>query len=519
MMAKPNFVMIVTDQHCASWLSCAGHPVVKTPNIDRLAERGVRFREFHTASPVCMPNRASILTGRYPSVHGLKYNGCALSNDARTFVETLADAGYDTAAIGKSHLQPFTGIPAKRLKDKSRDGQDNEAWKHDFAGLDLECPVHYEPDERFQFPDSYYGFRHVDMVTGHGIECGGHYLQWLRKQTPDWYRLREPKEQIGHNYSVPQACRTIMPEELYPTRYIENQTIDWLKQRKEQTDPFFLFVSFPDPHHPFNPPGKYWDRYQPEQFSLATPISAFSMLAPPLAFAHERFKAGGVADTPQEAFAATDRQCLEAMALSAGMLEMIDDAVGSIVDQLEFQGLSDNTVILFTSDHGDYMGDGNLLLKGPWLRQNLHHVPMIWSDPIGSRGETDVLGSSIDFAPTILGRAGVEPYFGLQGRDLLDDVANKGGRDSLLIEFNDNVPRLGLTKPARTRTVYRKDGRLTVFAGEGYGELYDSGLDPSHLSNRWEDAASVDLKATLLEELSVLMAEAMDESPRSFYRA
>jgi hypothetical protein len=89
----------------------------------------------------------------------------------------------------------------------------------------------------------------------------------------------------------------------------------------------------------------------------------------------------------------------------------------------------------------------------------------------------------------------------------------------LLIEFNDNVPRLGLTKSARTRTVYRKDGRLTVFAGEGYGELYDSGLDPSHLSNRWEDAASVDLKATLLEELSVLMAEAMDESPRSFYRA
>jgi arylsulfatase A-like enzyme len=193
--------------------------------------------------------------------------------------------------------------------------------------------------------------------------------------------------------------------------------------------------------------------------------------------------------------------------------------VGSIIDQLEAQGLSDNTVILFTSDHGDYMGDGNLLLKGPWLRQNLHHVPMIWSDPTGSRGETDVLGSSIDFASTILGRAGLEPYFGLQGRDLLADVAHNSGRDSLLIEFNDNVPRLGLTKQARTRTVYGKNGRLTVFVGEGYGELYDSGLDPSHLSNRWDDAASIDLKVALLEELSVLMAEAMDESPRSFYRA
>ena len=87
MSSKPNFLMIVTDQHCADWLSCAGHSVVKTPNIDRLAARGVRFTQFHTASPVCMPNRASLLTGRYPSVHGLKYNGCALPYNARTFVE------------------------------------------------------------------------------------------------------------------------------------------------------------------------------------------------------------------------------------------------------------------------------------------------------------------------------------------------------------------------------------------------------------------------------------------------
>jgi arylsulfatase A-like enzyme len=144
---------------------------------------------------------------------------------------------------------------------------------------------------------------------------------------------------------------------------------------------------------------------------------------------------------------------------------------------------------------------------------------MIWSDPTGSRGETEVLGSSIDFAPTIMSRAGVEPYFGLQGRDLLADVAKNNGRESLLIEFNDNVPRLGLGKAARTRTVYTKNGRLTVFAGEGYGELYDSCLDPSHLSNLWDEVASANLKVALLEELSVLMTEAMDESPRSFYRA
>ena len=131
----------------------------------------------------------------------------------------------------------------------------------------------------------------------------------------------------------------------------------------------------------------------------------------------------------------------------------------------------------------------------------------------------DAAGSAIDFALIILVHAGVELYFGLQGRDRLTDVANNSGRDSLLIEFNDNVPRPGLTKSLRTRAVYSKDGRLTVFTGEGYGELYDSGFDPSHLSNRWEDTDNVDIKVALLEELSVLMDEAMDQSPRSFYLA
>ncbi|MEM7210488.1 MAG: sulfatase-like hydrolase/transferase, partial [Pseudomonadota bacterium] len=129
---RPNFLFVMTDQHRADWLGCAGHPVVRTPNIDALAARGTLFTDFHTASPVCMPNRASFMTGRYPSVHGLRYNGCTLPRNANTFVDVLRAGGYRTASIGKSHLQPFTDHPAERKSDP--DSLVRDAWKDDTEG-------------------------------------------------------------------------------------------------------------------------------------------------------------------------------------------------------------------------------------------------------------------------------------------------------------------------------------------------------------------------------------------------
>ena len=116
MTQRPNILFLITDQQRADWLGCYGHPVLKTPNIDRIAAQGMRFENFQVASPVCMPNRATLLTGRYPSLHGLRYNGCVLPENANTFVDLLAGAGYHTAAIGKSHLQPFTGHAADQQK-------------------------------------------------------------------------------------------------------------------------------------------------------------------------------------------------------------------------------------------------------------------------------------------------------------------------------------------------------------------------------------------------------------------
>ena len=126
---KPNFLFIITDQQRADWLGCMGHPVVRTPNIDSIALQGTAFEDFHVALPVCMPNRASLMTGRMPSVNGLRYNGCALSRKANTFVDVLGAGGYRTASIGKSHLQPFTGKEPVGQEKDTFERLIPEAWK------------------------------------------------------------------------------------------------------------------------------------------------------------------------------------------------------------------------------------------------------------------------------------------------------------------------------------------------------------------------------------------------------
>jgi len=193
MTRKPNFLYIMVGQQRADWLGCYGHPVVKTPNIDAIAAEGTRFDEFHVATPVCMPNRASFMTGRMPSVHGLRYNGCLLSERANTFVDVLKAGGYATATIGKSHLQPFTDFEAEKLGG-DLNGPIEEAWKPEPGDYGCEEPERYEDEDQFDFPTPYYGFDHVYMVTVRVDIIGNG---------------SEKSTQIGGNWSIrPMNCRT-----------------------------------------------------------------------------------------------------------------------------------------------------------------------------------------------------------------------------------------------------------------------------------------------------------------------
>ena len=516
MSNKPNFLFFITDQQRFDWLGCYGHPVLRTPHIDAIANQGTRFDNFYVASPVCMPNRASLMTGRYPSVHGLRYNGCYLPQSANTFVDVLATGGYHTAAIGKSHLQPFTDQPP-RWPDTLEVGSIAEAWKSDGGDYAQEEPSRYAHDGRYDFKTPFYGFQHVDMVTSHGDRCGGHYQQWLRQQTTDWQTLQDDANQLSHHYSCPQAYRTPMPEELYSTAYIRDRAIDYLTSRAGADQPFFAFISFPDPHHPFNPPGKYWDMYSPDEFSVALPYSAHQNPTPPMQWLYDNWQAGGNQLSPQTAMLVGDQQIREAMALTAGMISCIDDAIGAITDSLKKSGQFDNTVICFTSDHGDYLGDFNLLLKGALPFRGITRVPFLWSDPADRKAHTtSALTSTIDIAPTILDRAELKPYFGIQGKSFINNINGPTTlREDLLIEYNDSMARIGFEKPARVRALISEKWRLTVYSDLDWGEIYNLNDDPFETNNLWASTEHSRIRAELTERLIHHLIRQMDESPRS----
>ena len=520
-MKRPNFLFFITDQHRADYLGCAGHPIVKTPNIDTIAAKGTRFENFYVATPVCMPNRASLLTGRYPSAHGLRYNGCELSYRASTFTDVLRLGGYHTACIGKNHLQPMTDQSAEPRVDPAALGLIQEAWRDDGEDYDNETPGRYHGNELYEFKLPYYGFEQVSIVTGHGDQCGGHYLQWLHSKSARADAWRDPSNQLSHDYVCPQAVRTPIPEDLYPTSYVRDRAIEFIDHAKNEERPFFAFVSFPDPHHPFTPPGKYWNMYDPAVFSVPLPYEAHRNPTPPMRWLWTRWREGRRTAGGQEAFMASDREIKEAMALTCGMIAMLDDAIGSVLDALERSGRADNTVIVFTSDHGDYLGDYNLLLKGAIMLRSINRVPFIWSDPEDRRARcSGALASTIDVAPTIIERAGLRPYFGIHGRSLL---GNLDGSDHLrehhVVEHQDNMTRMGFSRPCMARTLITHNQRMTVYQGEDWGELYDLSVDPRESNNLWNEPSHFAERSGLMKQLTQAMMDIVDQSPRARRRA
>ena len=392
-----------------------------------------------------------------------------------------------------------------------------EAWTQDDALYDDEQPQSYRSDQRHEIATPYYGFQHVDMVTGHGDRCGGHYQQWFQSTYPDWRELSDPANELPHNYACPQSYRTPIPEDAYPTTWVADRAIDYVTAAADNDDPFFAFVSFPDPHHPFNPPGRYWDMYAPDQFEIDLPFEAHQNPTPPMRFADEICRSGHSPQLAQIAFRTEDAYLREAMALTAGMITMVDDQIGRVLQALDSTGQMDNTIIIFTSDHGDFLGDFSLLLKGPLHFPAVTRVPMIWSDPGMDQVDTSsALASTIDIGASLLDRVGLQPYNGMQGQSFaacLEGQANH--RDEVFIEHNDSGPRLGFTQPARLRTIRDKSWRFTTYGGESWGELYDLINDPNETHNLWDDPAHADTKAELSLRLIAQLTAQMDESPLS----
>jgi arylsulfatase A-like enzyme len=528
MSKRPSFILFITDQHRADFLGCYGHPVLRTPHIDSIAARGTAFDRFYVASPVCMPNRASLMTGRMPSVHGVRSNGIPLSMSSVTFVELLRDAGYRTALIGKSHLQNFTAAPPIVKRPPTRAGYREpsgdlvQALRHDLGDRKYgqETPEHWTAaDARVRTP--FYGFDHVTLVRAHGDQPGGDYDRWLAERDPKAKALLGPENSLPHDYTVPQAYRTAIPPELYATAFIGERAGAWLQDA--DADPFFLMVSFPDPHHPFNPPGTYWDMYKPEQFSVPEAFRRNDWTPPPLVRNIIAQREAGKANLAgMNTIAVTAREAQEAMALTCGMIACIDDAIGGVLRALEQSGRRDDTIVMFTSDHGDHLGDHRLMLKGAEQYQSIVRVPFIWSDPqaAGHPDRTDALGATLDISATVLDRARIEPFSGIQGRSFLPALNGAAApRDSVFIQYEHQHPSPGTDLPPRVHTLIDGRYRLSVFHGTGWGELYDLASDPGEFTNLWDDPAHAAVRARLAERLLLAEIEHVDRVPLPTRRA
>lgn len=485
MTKNMNVLFIITDQHRADHMGCAGNPIVKTPNLDRLAKDGIRFTNAFCANPMCMPNRSSIFTGVYPNVHGVRSNGINLPDTVETFVEAMRKSGYVTHNVGKMHLQSI--IPPYKRTTKSAE----------LVSYWMSPETAKEAKENF--PSPYYGFETSEIIIGHGDLCGGHYLDWLEELRPgatEWMRKR-----LTLKFFEKPFFETDMPIEKYPTTYCQERTIAFLEKHSKGEfgdKPFFLCCSFPDPHHPVTPPDEYKNMYKPEDVALPTTyydkenLINHKFLGPLVT--NPVFRGALLRETDET-------ELREFMRLTYGSITLFDHAIGKILASLEKLGYAENTIVVYTSDHGDLMGDHGMIFKGPSPYIGVLNVPLLMRVPgITTPGSiSPSLVSSIDFAKTILNLTGIRnrlhsPF--IQGVDITPALKDPevNVRDCCFIEEDEEIGPLNI----RLRHLITDTHKITVYEGlENEGDIYDRINDPNELNNLWDKNSDLREKLVL----------------------
>ena len=508
---RPNLLWITTDQQRYDSMGCSGNPVAKTPTMDRLAEEGIRLDRCYVTNGLCMPSRASMMTGRYARSHGVWAVGVTLPEGERTVATEFRESGYATALIGKSHL-------GSHHFPYSADGPQEIESLHRNNG----APANVVDDFWKRWSGPYYGFEHVELVLQHANRAvgGGHYDAWLRQNHPEALNLLNPEEALQPPTGAMQSWKAAMPAELHYSSWIADRTISFVEQQKDN-GPFFIWMSLPDPHHPFAPPAPYCDMYQSAEVPAPLPNKGELDAMPPH---HKLYYEGGVRDTPYlpggpaGAFAADtplkdmpEEHLREIIAHTYGLNTLNDDAIGRVLRYLDENGLAENTIILFSSDHGELLGDHGLLFKGPFYYESIIRVPCIirWPRGLPSGEVYSGIVSSVDFMPTLLSAAGIKCPPGVQGLDLLATLSGNEGpvRREALIEHREHADGMQI------KTLVTQRYKISYYPGHEFGELFDLQEDPQEYHNRWHSPEHAGVKHELLMQLLELLANTEDPLP------
>lgn len=456
---KPNVLLIMTDQHRADAIGAYGNHVIRTPNLDRLAEGGTRFNSCWSQHPVCMPSRASIFTGRYPNAHRVRTNGVRLPEYEVTLAKHFRANGYRTFGAGKFHFIP-----------------------HFMGNLPL----------MENHPEPYYGFE--EFHIGEDARRGEQKV-WLEREHPEFAGKPD----------------YMLPHDLHTTGWVANHTIDCLRRAASAGQPFFAFASFVDPHHPYGPPSPYREMYKEKD--MPAPMVRPGELEDKPAFIRE------IAESQRKTYQRVGYHRTQYY----GEVTFIDDAVGRILKTLEELKLRENTLIVFTADHGDLLGDHYMFYKGPYHFRQCANVPLIvnWPGVVRGGQVVDGIVQEIDLFPTMMDFAGLSNPLGIQGRSqraVLTGGGSGTGYDSALIEHGISgaaLPAAGKLgkQPPDVWTLVTPEWRISYSPGAEIGQLYDHSSDPNEFVNRWKDPKLADVRARLTRQLLDRILEAHDPLP------
>lgn len=476
-MKKKNILMILTDQHRWDMLGCYGNRIVKTPNIDRLAKEGILFNRAFTPSSICTPARASLFTGRFPGSHGIVGNQehaakTGASHDLPEDLPKLSEFldGYDRFFFGKWHIE------------ENRLPSDYGFKGHDFSG--------------YGFPGS--GV-YKNFAFDQGPENGNRYAEWLQEKGFEFPSVSENFCGENPNLQVQELrARLDAPTEASIPAFLVDEAVSSLEQKSG--NPFFMWLNFWGPHTPCVVPEPYYSMYDPETIPL-DPAFADDLSGKPYHYRNIS-KMWGVHDLDW-------KEWQKIIARYYGYITLIDDCLGQLFDVLKQNGLMDDTIIIFTADHGDAMGGHRLIEKGEFMFDSTYRIPMIVRHP-----DCPVPGSTCDefvylhdLMPTISKMiSGNGPDTGGESQDILPLFTGEPvqtGRDHVYAEFAGHFASFP-QRMVRTRT------HKLVFNASAESELYDLVNDPHETRNRFSDVDCAEVRKELSDLLEKEMVKRND---------
>lgn len=442
---QPNVLIIFSDQHNAQCLGSAGHPIVKTPHLDRLASQGVRVRNAICQNPVCTPSRVSLLSGQYCHNHGCYGNMGPGFDGLPNIFGHFRRSGYRTASIGKNH-----------------------------------CPEYWVEDQTDQFLEVY-----DNCSIGGAPEYNAHLKQkgMLELRDDGIY----PEQTLPGQLNV-DGRASKLPYEDSVEGWVARQTIEFMDQSRKLGKPFLAFASLPRPHSAYCPSEPFWSMY--DGIDLPLPPNSdydMSLKAPTLREERARYESGQWTVFEPRTYEAGRVRKLHGY---YGCVSQVDHAAGEMLDWLAEAGLDEETIVIYTSDHGDYVGQHGVMEKAPGICSDaITRVPMIWRWPVRVAKGTvcDALVELVDVSATLCALTGLDPMLTSDGNNItgLLQGDDRPVRDIAVTE----CPWSRSVRKGQYRFVFYPQRMFTKEFPHGFGELYDLEADPWEMKNLYFEPA------------------------------